>query len=76
MSSSYSPASPFSFEQLPPEPTAVQPVRAARVAPAPSQAEQADSIVNGALAEAERIRDVARAEGYEAGKRAAEVEAA
>src|SRR5207302_926304 len=68
--------SAFAFPQLPPEPPS--PVRM----PAPrsqaavaNPAEQAESIVNGALAEAERIREVARAEGYEAGKRAASVEA-
>jgi flagellar biosynthesis/type III secretory pathway protein FliH len=73
-SNSYSPpASTFAFEQLPPEP---QQARAARLAPVQGQREQAESIVNAALAEAERIREVARAEGYEAGKRAAEVEAA
>ena len=73
MSSSFSPASPFAFEQLPPEP---QQARAARMAPVQGQREQAESIVSAALAEAERIRDVARAEGYEAGRRAAEAEAA
>jgi len=79
MSSSYSPPSApptFAFEQLPPEPAGAQPVRAPRATAAPGQAEQAESIVNAALAEAERIREIARAEGYEAGKRAAEVEAA
>ena len=72
-SSSYSPSATFAFEQLPPEP---QTARAARMAPVQGQREQAESIVNAALAEAERIRDVARAEGYEAGRRAAETEAA
>jgi len=66
----------FAFEQLPPEPAAAQQLRAPRVMAGPSQAEQAESIVHAALAEAERIREIARAEGYEAGKRAAEVEAA
>jgi flagellar biosynthesis/type III secretory pathway protein FliH len=61
----------FAFQQLPPEPPAAR-------AAAQGQEEQrahAESIVNAALAEAERIRDVARAEGYEAGQRAAAVEA-
>src|SRR5437764_14061791 len=79
MSSSYSPPSApptFAFEQPRPGPAGAQPVRAPRATAAPGQAEQAESIVNAALAEAERIREIARAEGYEAGKRAAEVEAA
>src|SRR6476646_8639896 len=65
----------FAFPQLPPEPPSPVRVHAPRSQPAHNPAEQAESIVNGALAEAERIREVARAEGYEAGKRAAAVEA-
>jgi flagellar assembly protein FliH len=73
MSSSYSPAvDGFAFPQLTPEPVSV---RAPRTQPVQTQREQAEAIVNAALAEAERIREVARAEGYEAGRRAAEVEA-
>jgi flagellar biosynthesis/type III secretory pathway protein FliH len=62
----------FAFPELPPEPPRMH---VPRVQPMHNPAEQAESIVNGALAEAERIREVARAEGYEAGKRAAAVEA-
>src|SRR3954470_2865315 len=74
MTNSFS--SPFAFQQLPPEPVALAPVRARRAQPAQTQREQAESIVNAALAEADRIREVARAEGYETGTRAAAVEAA
>jgi flagellar assembly protein FliH len=65
----------FAFPQLPPEPPSAVRVHAPRSQPVHNPAEQAESIVNGALAEAERIREVARAEGYETGKRAAAVEA-
>jgi flagellar assembly protein FliH len=67
---------PFAFSQLPPEPAAVAAARVARPQSVQVQREQAESIVNAALAEADRIREVARAEGYESGRRAAEVEAA
>src|SRR5436190_1072824 len=69
MSSLSSTLDGFAFQQLPPEPPSA--VRA----PAKDQRAQAESIVGGALAEAERIREVARNEGYESGKRAAAVEA-
>jgi flagellar assembly protein FliH len=69
MSSSSSTLSGFAFDQLPPEPPA------ARAIGAGEQRAQAESIVNSALAEADRIRELARAEGYEAGQRAAAVEA-
>jgi flagellar assembly protein FliH len=59
----------FAFQQLPPEPPA------AGRAPVGNQRAQAESIVGAALSEAERIREVARAEGYESGRRAASVEA-
>ncbi|MFL5883939.1 MAG: FliH/SctL family protein [Thermoleophilaceae bacterium] len=65
----------FAFPQLPPEPTGATMLRASRSQPAQTQKEQAESIVNAALSEADRIREVARAEGYESGKRAATVEA-
>lgn len=67
--------SDFAFPQLPPEPNLPAPGRPARVLGAQAQREQAESIVNAALAEADRVREVARAEGYEAGRRAAAVEA-
>jgi flagellar assembly protein FliH len=65
----------FAFHQLPPEPPLAVAPRAARVQPGHAPQEQAESIVNAALAEAERIREVARAEGYESGIRAAAVDA-
>src|SRR2546423_15047623 len=58
----------FAFPQLPPEPASPPRAHPPRAVSRQSQREQAESIVNAALAEAERIRDVARAEGYEAGK--------
>jgi flagellar assembly protein FliH len=71
MNSSSSPTlDGFAFQQLPPEPAA-----AARPLPPQEQRAQAESIVNAALAEADRIRELARAEGYETGRRAAAVEA-
>src|SRR5689334_5511415 len=69
MRSSSSTLDGFAFQQLPPEPPSV--VRA----PVQNQRTQAESIVGAALAEAERIREVARNEGYESGRRAATVEA-
>jgi flagellar assembly protein FliH len=66
--SSSSPA--FAFPQLPPDPF---PPAADRRPP--TQTQSPDSIVNAALAEAEQIRELARAEGYETGRRAASVEA-
>jgi flagellar assembly protein FliH len=69
MSSSSSTLNGFAFDQLPPEPPAAR-----AIAPHEQQA-HAESIVNAALAEADRIRELARAEGYEAGQRAAAVEA-
>jgi flagellar biosynthesis/type III secretory pathway protein FliH len=72
MTSSSSPAlDGFAFHQLPPEP----PPAAPPLAPHEQHA-QAESIVNAALAEADSIRELARAEGFEAGRRAAAVEAA
>src|SRR5690349_4761677 len=65
----------FAFPQLPPEPAGAAAFRASRTQPAQTQREQAESIVNAALAEADRIREVARNEGYESGQRAAMVEA-
>jgi len=74
MSSSFSPAlDGFAFPQLPPEPAPAAAGHGMRSAH--DRREQAESIVNAALAEADRIREVARAEGYEAGKRGAAVEA-
>jgi flagellar biosynthesis/type III secretory pathway protein FliH len=66
----------FAFPQLPPEPAVTTAPRAPRSQPGQAPREQAESIVNAALAEADRIREVARAEGYESGVRAATVEAA
>jgi flagellar assembly protein FliH len=69
------PVDGFPFPQLPPEPPSAAAFRAPRIPSAQSQREQAESIVNAALAEADRIREMARVEGYEAGSRAAAVEA-
>jgi flagellar assembly protein FliH len=69
MSSSYS---AVAFPQLPPEPN---PLPAGRSPLAAGGPPTPDSIVNAALAEAEQIRELARAEGYETGMRAATVEA-
>src|SRR2546427_8344444 len=66
----------FAFPQLPPEPASAAPARSTRSHPSHDRREHAESIVNAALAEADRIREVARAEGYETGKRGAAVEAA
>ena len=66
----------FSFQQLPPEPPVAVAPRVARAQPGHAPQEQAESIVNAALTEAERVREVARAEGYESGMRAAAVDAA
>lgn len=66
----------FAFQQLPPEPASAAALRASHMQPAQSRRDQAEGIVNAALAEADRIREMARVEGYEVGKRAAAVEAA
>src|SRR4051794_28598233 len=52
----------FAFPQLPPQPASAPRAYAPRAGSPQGQREQAESIVNSALAEAERIRDVARAE--------------
>jgi flagellar assembly protein FliH len=70
MSNSYS---PVAFQQLPQEPVA--PAADRRPLTADRRPPTAETIVNAALAEAEQIRELARAEGYETGRRAATVEA-